>query len=456
MDWIAANETMLSGLAALVVVMGVTFSPFGSVIRDVLNRRSNNTSVGGVSFANTDSTAIQTGSASVIRIDKPSVAVLPFENLSGDPQQEYFTDGMAEDIIVALSKLPFLFVIARNTSFAYKGHQSESGNFGKVLGARYLVQGSVRKSGQHARITAQLVDTESDEQLWAESFDRELNDIFSVQDEITRKIISILPSRIEAADLKRIRNKPTSNLAAYEYLLRGKYHHHLRTRADNETAHRMLERAIEEDPNYAQAYAWRACVMGQAMVRGYRDDINVDEELMNSLQKALTLDDDDFECHRVLSGVYLIRQQFDRAEFHAIRAYELNCNDPRVISLYGELLALIGQAEAGIEKLQLALQVDPYRPDDRLTHLGFAQFVARRYEDALSTFGKISILETKHHAYLAACYAQLGDAENAQREAGEVRKLEPDFSSESFVSQVLYKNDVDIKHHIDAFHKSGL
>jgi adenylate cyclase len=455
LDWIAANETLLSGLAALVVVIGVTFSPLGSLIRGAISRRSDKTindRLAEVAKANPNGV----GGVAETHLDKPTIAVLPFENLSGDAEQEYFTDGIAEDIIVALSKLHSLFVVARNTSFAYRGHKGEDANFGKLLGVRYLVQGSVRKSGQNARITARLVDTESDEQLWAESYDRELNDIFSVQDEITAKIISILPSRIEAADLKRISNKPTSNLAAYEYLLRGKYHHHQRTRADNDLAYNMLERAIEEDPSYAQAYAWRACVIGQAMVRGYRDDIAVDQELMNSLQTALALDKDDFECHRVLSAVYLIRQQFDRAEFHAKRAYELNCNDPRVISQFGELLALTGQAEAGVEKLELALRLDPYRPDDRLMHLGFAQFVAGRYRDAIVTLKKIATLEAKHHAYLAASYAKLDDMENARQQAGDVRRLAPEFSAAEFTKQVLYKNESDRSHHIEALEKSGL
>lgn len=387
---------------------------------------------------------------------KPSIAVLPFVNMSDDKNQEYFADGMAEDLIVALSKLHSLFVIARNTSFAYRESVGGARRLGKELGARYLLQGSVRKIGERARITTQLVDAETEEQLWADRFDRELDDVFLVQDEITRKIISILPSRIEAADLKRIHNKPTANMAAYEYLLRGKYHHHLRTRSDNELAYQMLGLAVEADPGSAQAYAWRACVIGQAMVRGYRDDDDAVPEIFENLKIALALDDEDFECHRVLSSVYSIQKNYDRAEFHAARAYDLNPNDPRVLSQYGELLALTGKPEAGIEKLEQALLVDPYLPDDRLTNLGFSQFVARHYEDALRTFNKISSLTVKHHAYLAACYGQLGDMVNAQRQAAEVRRLSPTFSADDFVKQVGYQNDLDRQHHAEALRKAGL
>jgi len=455
--WLSNHESGFSALAALLVIIGVTLSPFGSGLRRALGRRAQNLQIDKDMAPDADQLSGQhhTNGPRVLS-DKPSVAVLPFENLSGDTEQAYFSEGIAEDIIVALSKLHSLFVIARNTSFAYKELEGQGGNLGKALGARYIVQGSVRKVGERARINAQLVDTESDEQLWAERFDRDLDDVFLVQDEITAKVISILPSRIEAADLKRTHNKPTNNLKAYDYLLRGKYHHHLRTRSDNTMAYDLLSQAVEADPSSAQAYAWRACVIGQALFRGYRDDEAATEEILQDLGKALTLDDEDFECHRVFSGVYTIQQNYDRALFHAQRAFELNPNDPRVISQYGELLVLVGDAEAGIDMQKQALQVDPYSPDDRLTHLGFAQFAGRHYQDALDTFKKISSLDVKHHAYLAACHAQLGDSAGAEREATELSKLDAEFSVDEFVTQLQYKNDADSQHHIDALRLAGL
>ena len=453
--WLSEHESGFSALAALVVIIGVTLSPLGSGLRRAMGRSAQNVQID-KNVAPDSSRSSESEPTSKLSGDKPSIAVLPFENLGGDKEQEYFADGIAEDIIVALSKLHSLFVIARNTSFAYKDRNSQRGNLGKELGARYIVQGSVRKMGDRARINAQLVDTESDEQLWAERFDRELNDVFSVQDEITAKVISILPSRIEAADLKRIQNKPTNNLKAYEYLLRGKYHHHLRTLTDNATAYELLNQAIEADPSSAQAHAWRACVIGQALTRGYRDDEAALKEILQDLGKALALDDEDFECHRVFSGVYTLQQNYDRALFHAQRAFELNPNDPRVISQLGELLVLTGDAEAGIEMQKQALQVDPYSPDDRLTHLGFAQFAALHYPDALATFKKISSLDAKHHAYLAACYAQLDDAGAAQCEVAEVHRIEPGFSVDEFVTGLQYKNDADSQHHVDALRLAGL
>ncbi|MBV1932173.1 MAG: hypothetical protein KUG71_10715 [Porticoccaceae bacterium] len=459
--WLNDNETALSAFAALVVIIGVTLSPMGSGLRRALSRSAQDiqidkTMAPGADQLNGQSNHQDHNNGAASLSDKPSVAVLPFENLSGDAEQAYFSEGIAEDIIVALSKLHSLFVIARNTSFAYKELSGQGNNLGKALGARYIVQGSVRKMGERARINAQLIDTETDEQLWAERFDRDLDDVFLIQDEITAKVISILPSRIEAADLKRTHNKPTHNLKAYEYLLRGKYHHHLRTQSDNAMAYELLSQAVEADPNSAQAFAWRACVIGQALFRGYRDDEAATEEILKDLRAALALDDEDFECHRVFSGVYTIQQNYDRALFHAQRAFELNPNDPRVISQYGELLVLIGDAEAGIEMQQQALLVDPYSPDDRLTHLGFAQFSARRYQDAVATFKKISSLGAKHHAYLAACYAQLNDAVSAEQQAAEVLRMEPGFSAEEFVAQLQYKNDADAQHHLEALRLAGL
>jgi adenylate cyclase len=458
LEWVAANETMLSGLAALVVIIGVTLSPMGAGIRATMSFRAKKGLDDDTDAIAANAPAAQSKSTSDRAKNKPSIAVLPFENLGGDQEQQYFADGIAEDIIVALSKLPSLFVIARNTSFAFRESGSSGVNLGRELGARYIVHGSVRMSGQRARITARIVDTETDEQLWAEQYDRDLDDILLVQDEITGKIISVLPSRIEAADLKRSRNKPIKNLAAYEFLLRGKYHHHLRTSSDNKISHDMFGQAIEADVNYAQAYAWRACVTAQALIWGWSTkdyDANI-SEIIADAQKALALDNDDFECHRVLSGVYTASSEFDRAMFHAERAYELNPNDPRVISQFGELLTLTGNPEAGMDKLQKALEVDPYNPDDRLTHLGFAQFVARRYEQAIETFSHISHVESRHHAYLAGCFAQLGEKSGIKKHVAEVHRLEPDFSAGQFVNNLQYENDSDIEHHIVALNKAGL
>jgi adenylate cyclase len=388
--------------------------------------------------------------------DKPSIAVLPFENLSGDAEQGYFADGIAEDIVTELSRLHSLLVIARNSSFAYRGQVPDVREVGAKLGARFVLTGSVRKAAGRVRITAQLVEAESGSQLWAERFDRDLADVFEVQDEITRVIVGILPSRLEAADLERIRRKPSENPAAYEWVLRGKYHHHRGTREDNATALEVLDKAIAADPDYAPAHAWKACTLGQAMFRGYRDRSEVWDQSVNEVETALSLDEDDFECHRILSSLHLIERQYERAEFHQERAIALNPNDPRIVSQRGELLTWLGRPDEAIGWLETALRVDPYRPDRRLAHLGIALFVARRYEEAVVVFKRISKFKCRHHAYLAACHAGMGQEAEAAAHAAEVLRLEPDFSAGTFVDALLYKNEADREHHRECLRKAGL
>ena len=200
------------------------------------------------------------------RVDKPSIAVLPFNNMSGDPEQEFFADGITEDIITELSRFRELFVISRNSSFKYKGKPVEVQKFARELGVQYVVEGSVRKAGQRVRITVQLIDAETDRHLWAERYDRDLEDIFAIQDEVTTSIVATLPGRVEAAARDRAARLTTDNMAAYECVLTGKVLHHRSNRDDNAKAQRLLERAIELDPDYAHAHAWKACVLGQTWV----------------------------------------------------------------------------------------------------------------------------------------------------------------------------------------------
>ena len=207
------------------------------------------------------------------RADKPSIAVLPFNNMSGDPEQEFFADGITEDIITELSRFRELFVISRNSSFKYKGKPVDVQKFARELGVQYVVEGSVRKAGNRVRITVQLIDAETDRHLWAERYDRELADIFAIQDEVTPSIVATLPGRVEAAARERAARKPTDNMAAYECVLAGKVlHHRSQPRATMREAQRMLDRAIALDPDYAHAHAWKACVLGQTWVYGWCED----------------------------------------------------------------------------------------------------------------------------------------------------------------------------------------
>jgi len=381
--------------------------------------------------------------------DKPAIAVLPFVNMSGDSEQEFFADGITEDILTELSRFRELFVISRNSAFVYKGKPINAQKVAKELGVQYVVEGSVRKMGNRVRITVQLIDAETDRHLWAERYDRELADIFAIQDELTSSIASILPGRVAAAAHDRVQRKPPENLAAYECVLAGKLLHHRAARADNEEALRMLERAIELDRGYAHAHAWKACVLGQSFVYGWCADAEATmRAVVEEATLALSLDENDSDVHRILAAVNLsLRRDHDKALYHQERALALNPNDDLVVVQQGEMLTWIGQAEQGIEWIQKAMRLNPYHPERFWGHLGRAYFVTRRYDEAVKAFRRITRADHSHLAFLAACYAQLGDTAAAEGAAQDVLRRAPDFSVARFIATQHYKQESDREHH---------
>lgn len=388
--------------------------------------------------------------------EKPSVAVLPFTNMSGDPEQEYFSDGITEDIITELSHFRSLFVIARNSSFIYKGRAVPIPEVGKGLGVQYVVEGSVRKAGNRVRVTAQLVESISGKHVWAERYDRELEDIFQVQDELTQAIVAAVAGRLEAADLERAKRKATDNAQAYELLLRGKDHHHQFTKEDNAKGLEVLERAIELDPGYAQAHAWLACTYGQAWARGYAEDgSRALKRCWDEAKKAYASDENDSECHRILCALYLMQKNFDQAIHHHERAIALNPNDPLIVSQAGHLRSMLGQAEEGVRWIREAMRLDPYRPDLYGNNLGIALYTAGQYAEAVTAFRRMAALRCPHHAYLAACHGQLGDEEAAKAHVEAVFELEPDFTVDKFLKGVSYREPNDLEHLRQGLMKAG-
>jgi len=391
------------------------------------------------------------------RVDKPAIAVLPFNNMSGDPEQEYFADGITEDIITELSRFRDLFVISRNSSFKYKGKAVEVQKFARELGARYVVEGSVRKVGKRVRITVQLIDAETDRHIWAERYDRELEDIFAIQDEVTSAIVSTLPGRVEAAARDFAARKTTDNMAAYECVLAGKVHHHRSTREDAAQALRLLDRAIELDPSYAHAHAWKGCVLGQTWTNGWCEDRDLTwKQVVDKLQTALALDDNDSDVHRILAAVDVAQGDLARARYHEQRALTLNPNDDLIVVQQGEILTWLGQPEEGIEWIRKAMRLNPYHPERFWNHLGRAYFVARRYGEAVDSFKRISAVDFTHHAFFAACFAQLGDAAAADAHAREVLARVPSFSVDNYLKTLHYTKESDRAHHREALLKAGL
>ena len=296
--------------------------------------------------------------------DGPSLVVLPFANFSGDPDQEFFADGITEDIITELSRFRHLFIISRHSSFQYKSKAIDVRQVARELGVQYVVEGSVRKVGTRVRITAQLIDGQAGRHVWAEHYDRQLDDIFAIQDEITTSIAATVPGRLDAATRERVCRKPTANMTAYECVLEGVALHHRTTRADNEAAQRMLEHAIALDYNYARAHAWKACVLGQAWIQGYCADRDVTaKQLDEELQIALQLDSNDCDVHRILAACNLNGKQHEKAFYHQQRALHLNPNDDLVVVQQGEVLTWLGQPEDGFPWIEKAMRLNPYHPE---------------------------------------------------------------------------------------------
>jgi len=388
---------------------------------------------------------------------KPTIAVLPFDNMSRDEEQEYFVDGMTEDIITELSRYHDLFVIARNSTFAYKGKATDVIQIGRELGVRYVVEGSVRKAGNRVRITVQLIDASNGHHLWAERYDRELEDVFAVQDEITQVIVANLPRRVEAAQLEQSKRKPTENMAAYDYVLRAKDHHHKHTKEDNIKAVEMARKAIELDPDYSQAYAWHACSLGQAWGAGYVEE-KVALKRIAAAEKGLEANArDDAESHRILTELNLnLHRDFDKVRFHQDRAYALNPNDPRIVSQRGETLVWLGQAAEGVEWIEKAMLLDPSEAERRAKFLGQAHYVARQYREAIDAFKRASRLGHVQHAYLAACHAALGESETAKSETARVLERRPEFSVAAMLERAPYALESDREHQRETMLKAGL
>lgn len=388
---------------------------------------------------------------------KPTVAVLPFTNMSGDPEQEYFADGLTEDILTELSRRRELFVISRTSTFVYKGHAANLREVAQKLGARYLVEGSVRKSGDRLRVSVQLIDTASDAHIWAERYDRKLDDIFSIQDEITSAIVATLPGRLEAAQQDQLTRLKPSSMAAYECVLSAKVLHHRSTRQDNAEALKLIDRALQLDPDYAHAHAWRGCILGQGWGYGWCEDKDAAfNEVAFALDRAMALDDNDPDVHRILAAVAIVRNDMNRARYHQDRALELNPNYDLVVVQMGELFTWLGRAEEGLEWIRKAMRLNPHHPARFWSHLGKAHFVGRQYAQAVEAFMHLSTMDAPQHAFIAACYGWLGDRTASSAHVRRLRQLDPELDLEKFLATMHYANDADLQHLREGLVKAGL
>lgn len=390
------------------------------------------------------------------QVVKPSVAVLPFDNMSGDPEQEFFVDGLTEDILTELARHHELFVISRNSSFVYKGQSVNIREVAGKLGAQYLVEGSVRKAGDRVRVTVQLIDTATDAHIWAEKYDRKLDDIFELQDEVTSAIVATLPGRVEAAQREQIARKTPSNMAAYELILAAKVLHHRTTREDNAKAEELAARAIVLDPDYAHAHAWRGCIVGQAWVYSWGEDRDaLWDECVRELEVALSLDDNDADVHRILSAIKIGSNDLAQARHHQERALRLNPNYDLVVVQQGELFMWLGQPQEGVEWIKKAMRLNPHHPERFWSHLGKAYFTAKQYAEAIEAFMHLTAMDQFQHAFIAAAYGWMGDRTAAGAHLGKMIALDPDFAWQTLLDSLHYAQPEDAEHLRVGLEKAG-
>ncbi|MGO8085894.1 winged helix-turn-helix domain-containing tetratricopeptide repeat protein [Rhizobium leguminosarum] len=383
--------------------------------------------------------------------DKPSIAVLPFVNISNDPEQEFFADGLTEDLITDLSRMPGLFVIARNSAFAYKGKARDVREIAEELGVRYLLQGSARRAAGQVRINAQLVDAASGDHLWAERFDRSLEDIFAVQDEVTAKIVEALLGRLRAPPP---RNRP-KNLEAYDLCVRARRLMDDTPQTARE-AHLMLTRAISLDPDYAEAYRWLAMNhwMGEVHSGGpTQPNRSVALELA---RKAVAIDPNDAGCRWVLAYLLAYERSFDEAEAEFARAIELDANEADTFVALSDIAVLAGRVGEGLEHIAKAFRLNPFPASWYYLTLGQAQYAAGQYAAAVETLRRDETYRTSSRRFLATSLAQLGRLDEARAEAELFLVANPHFSTRHWATTEPFRDARTLEHFVDGYRKAGL
>ncbi len=397
---------------------------------------------------------------------RPSIAVLPFENMSGDEEQQYFSDGITEDIITELSRFRDLFVIARHSSFAFKGQKLDVTEIGKKLGVQYVVEGSVRKSASHVRITAQLIEVTSGNQIWAERYDRELKDIFKVQDDVVRTITATLFGKVGIAYRALTQKKTPTSMDAYDWFVQGRELYSTTTLNDNVEAISMFRKALSIDPDIAPAYA----LLSQACLRDWITFWTLSPEksyeyVWNNARQSIALDDSDSVTHSALGYAHLFKAHHDQAYFHLSRALELNPGDTDALIFMSRYEMLTGNPEQSIERIREANQYNPY---GRYSwSLGTAYFVMRNYDEAISKLRLIHTPAPIMIICLAATYGQAGDIPEAKALA----KKFVDLAAQQFLSieaelpqswvefmaeRWPFKSQGDMDHFLEGLRKSGL
>jgi adenylate cyclase len=404
--------------------------------------------------------------------DKPSIAVMPFKNLSGDPEQEYFADGMAEEIITALSRMRWLFVIAGNSSFTYKGQAADVKQVGRELGVRYVLEGGVRNAANRVRITAQLIDASTGAHLWADRFEGALNDIFDLQDQVTVSVVGAIAPKLQQAEIERAKHKPTESLDAYDHYLRGLASLRRRTREANNEALRLFYRAIELDPEFSSAHgmaAWcyhrrkgRSAADAETRFRWMADRVKETSETARLARRAVELGKEDAVALSAggVALAYVVGDLDDGAAF-IDRALMLNPNLAAAWTFSGWVRIYLGEPEVAIEHLTHSMRLSPLDPmmDAAQYGIAFAHFFAGRYDEALSWAGKALRERRNYHSELrifAASSALAGRLEDAQEAMARLREIDPALRVSDVKDLMPLRRPGDAARYAEGLRKAGL
>jgi adenylate cyclase len=444
-SWLGENEATISAVAAILAIAVILFTG----LRFLVRRRSETTP------EEDPLLALPSG---------PTVAVLPFENLSEDPKQEYFSDGLTDDIITALSRFRDLFVIARNSTFRYKGQAVDVRQLNKELGARYVLEGSVQRAEGTLRVTVQLLDAKDGTHLWAETYDRELSasNIFAVQDEIAEQVVATIATSfgvISRARFAEVKEKPTEHLDAYEWVLKvGAYYRDRMIPSEHRRVRDGLERVVHSDPGYADAWAW----LSFTYLDEHRFNLNPQpdplDRSLDAVRRALVADPTSQHAHFVLAIVHFYRHELHAFLAETERAIGLNPSNASVLAALGHMLLYAGD-ERGITFVKKAVALDPFHPTWFYFPIAFHHFGRGECEEALAAARRIDIPGFFwSQIYLAAIYAESDHPNEARSALEELLRLYPGFGPEKLIEELRKHNVADdrIRHWVAALRKAGL
>ena len=392
--------------------------------------------------------------------DKPSIAVLPFDNMSGDPGKEFLSDGITEQIITSLSKVPWVFVISRTSTFSYKNKPVKIQKVAEDLGIRYVLEGSVQQSGDKIRITAQLIDALTGRHIWAERYERDYKDIFALQDEITLRILNEIQVKLTSGESARLFHKKFPKLDAYLKVMEGVTYWIALNSEGNAKARRLAQEAIDLDPEYSGGYRLKACVHFMDVHLGLsKSPSNSLDQSLELLQKSIDLDENDSRAYALLCHVYAMRGQFEKSIEAGQKAIEMNPNSDFALTNLAMTLRFIGKPKEAIELHQRAIRLSPFPPPTYYLNLGNAYRTADRCEEAIEEYKKtLHLTPTSLFAFegLSICYGLLGKENESRLAAEEILKLKPNFTIKFMVKTNPYKDRQMVERWADVLRKAGI